>query len=59
VDAGERAAHYRDEFVKRLVAARFDIGDSPYPVLAPEEWRGKVDALVKAITEVFGGTKEK
>jgi hypothetical protein len=58
-DAGERAAHYRDEFVKRLVASSFDIGDNPYPTLAPEEWTGKVDALVHVITEVFGGTKEK
>lgn len=49
----------RDEFVKRLVAASFDIGESPYPTLGPGEWTGKVDALVHSITEVFGGTKEK
>jgi hypothetical protein len=56
-DAGDRAAHYRDEFVKQLVSAGFAIGESPYPVLAPE-WPRKVDALVHAITEVFGRTKE-
>lgn len=58
-DAGEHAAGHRDEFVRRIIAGGMEIGDTPYPTLSPEVWAGKVDLLVRIVTELFGQSTRK
>lgn len=53
-DAGERAASYRDEFVRRLEQGGLRIPEGHYPTLSAEQWSAQADMLARVIGEVFG-----